>query len=94
MIFFFFSFPILRNCREQSFASAAMQLPLERHMVAISHQVQVHHQSREVRWNKCSSWCTREFKDGIWILRQVSSYQLCMRCFVFLCRAFLQSAAH
>lgn len=66
---FFFSFPILRNCREQSFASAAMQLPLERHMVAISHQVQVHHKSREVRWNKCSSWCTREFKDGIWILR-------------------------
>lgn len=52
---FFFLFPILKNRREQSFASAEMQLPLERHMVAISHQVQVHHQSREVRWSKCSS---------------------------------------
>lgn len=42
VIFYFFL--ILKDHTEQSFAKAELQLPLERDMAVISHQVQTHHQ--------------------------------------------------
>lgn len=86
-------FSILKDHTEESFATAKMQLPLERRVVAVSHQVQVHCQSGEVRWNNCSSWYMGELrKDGIWTLNKFLHTDCIQSCFVFPYRDLLESA--
>ena len=77
-------FSVLKDHTEQSFATAEMQLPPERHVITNPHLVRVCSQSGEVRWNNCSSWCMKEFrKDGIWTLSRLLHTGCIQRRFCF-----------